>query len=56
MIIKDLPKLLKIAHRVCDEEWKKLGPEKRKCICDNLMKRAEARIKDNERDAKRCQS
>ena len=56
MTIKDLPKLLKIAHRVCDEEWKKLGPEKRKRICDNLMKRAEARIKANERDAKRGQS
>ena len=53
MTIKDLPELLKIAHRVCDEEWKKLGPEKRKRICENLMKRAETRIKDKERDTKR---
>ena len=52
MTIKDLPELLKIAHRVCDEEWKKLGPEKRKRICENLMKRAEARIKAKERDVK----
>lgn len=53
MNINDLPWLLKMAHKICDEEWKKLGPEKRKRICDNLMKRAEARIKAKERDAKR---
>lgn len=48
MTIKDLPKLLKIAHRVCDEEWKKLGPEKRKRICENVLKIVDARIKANE--------
>jgi hypothetical protein len=51
MNIKDIPELLKIAHRVCDEEWKKLGPEKRKRICENLIKRAEKRIKEKNVDA-----
>ena len=51
MNIKDLPELLKIAHRVCDEEWKKLGPEKRKRICENLVKRAEKHIKEKNGDA-----
>ena len=56
MNIYDLAKLMKAAHKVVGEEWKKLGPERRKRICDNLMKRAEARLKAKERDAKRGQS
>lgn len=43
MTIKDLPKLLKIAHRVCDEEWKKLSPERRKRICDSILERSRKR-------------
>lgn len=53
MNIHELAGFMKTAHKVVGEEWKKLGPEKRKRICDNLMKRAEARIKAKERDAKR---
>ena len=44
MTIRDLPELLKTVHRVVDEEWKKLTPERRKRICENLLKKAEARI------------
>lgn len=43
MNINDLPWLLRKAHKICDEEWKKLGPERRKRICDNITKRAMAR-------------
>lgn len=53
MNINDLPWLLKMAHRICDEEWKKLGPDKRKRICDNLTKRAMERIKRKEENASR---
>lgn len=53
MNIYELASLMKAAHKVVGEEWKKLGPEKRKRICENLMKRAEARIKAKERDVKR---
>lgn len=48
MNINDLPWLLKMAHKICDEEWKKLGPDKRKRICENVLKRVDARIKAKE--------
>ena len=45
MNARELAEVLVMAKKVCDEEWEKLGPEKRKRICENLLKRAEARIK-----------
>ena len=50
MNIDDLIDTLKTAHRVCDEEWNKIGPERRKHICDNIMKRAMRRIKEKEEE------
>ena len=50
---EDVEKLLGRVGRIVDEQWKALGPEKRKRICENLMKRAEARIKAKELNAKR---
>ena len=50
--IRDLPELLKTAHRVVDEEWKKLTPERRKRICENLLKKAKARIEAKEKGGK----
>ncbi len=52
MTIRDLPELLKTAHRVADEEWKKLTPERRKRICENLLKKAKARIEAKEKGGK----
>ena len=49
---EDVAKLLGRVGRIVDDQWKALGPEKRKRICENLMKRAEARIKAKERDVK----
>ena len=53
MNIYDLASFMKTAHKVVDEEWKKLGPDKRKRICDNLTKRAMERIKRKEENAGR---
>lgn len=53
MNIYDLANFMKAAHKAVGEQWKALSPERRKRICDNLMKRAEARIKAKERDTKR---
>ena len=53
MTIKDLSELLKIVYRVCDEEWNKLGSEKRKRICENVLKRVDARIKAEESGKRR---
>lgn len=50
---EDVGKLLGRVGRIVDEQWKALSPERRKRICDNIMKRAEARIKAKERDTKR---
>ena len=50
--IRDLPELLKTAHRVVDEEWKKLTPERRKRICENLLKKVKARIEAKEKGGK----
>ena len=50
---EDVAKLLCRVGRIVDEQWKALGPEKSKRICENLMKRAEARIKAKELNAKR---
>lgn len=44
MTIRDLLELLRTAHRVVDEEWKKLTPEQRERICNNLLKKAKERI------------
>ena len=44
---------LRVARDVVDREWQALSPERKKRICENLMKRAEARIKAKERDVKR---
>ena len=40
LTIRDLPKLLSVCARVVDEEWKKLTPEKRQKICNNILKRS----------------
>ena len=50
---EDVAKLLVIVSRIADEQWNYLGPARRKRICENLMKRAEARIKAKELNAKR---
>jgi len=50
--IRDLPELLKTAHRVVDEEWKKLTPERRKRICENILKKVKARIEAKEKGGK----
>ena len=44
MTIRDLPEMLRTIHRVVDEEWKKLTPERRERICNNLLKKAKERI------------
>lgn len=49
MTIRDLPEMLKIAHRVADEEWRKLTPEKRRRIRDNLLRKAQERIEAKRR-------
>lgn len=51
MNIYDLAIFMKAAHKAVGDEWKKLGHERRKRICDNLMKRAEKRIKEKNGDA-----
>lgn len=40
MTIRQIANLLVTAQRVADEEWKKLSPERRRKICDNLTRRA----------------
>lgn len=40
LTIRDLPKLLSICARVADEEWKKLTPDKREKIRNNILKRS----------------
>lgn len=56
MNIDDLACLMKAAHKAVGEQWKALSLERRRRICDNLMKRAEARIKAKECDMKRGSS
>jgi acyl-CoA reductase-like NAD-dependent aldehyde dehydrogenase len=51
MNIYDLACLMKAAHKAVGEQWKALSPERRKRICDNIMKRAEKRIKEKNGDA-----
>ena len=48
---EDVAKLLGRVGRIVDEQWKALGPEKRKRICENLMNRVEKRIKEKNGDA-----
>lgn len=48
---EDVAKLLGRVSSIVDEQWKALGPERRKRICDNIMKRAEKRIKEKNGDA-----
>lgn len=39
----DLDKMLKTAHDVVEEEWKKISPERKRLMAENIMKRAAAR-------------
>lgn len=48
---EDVAKLLGRVSSIVDEQWKALGPERRKRICENLIKRAEKRIKEKNGDA-----
>lgn len=48
MNIYELASFMKAAHKAVGEEWEKLGPERRKRICENVLKRVDARIKANE--------
>ena len=42
---EDVAKLLGRVSSIVDEQWKALGPERRKRICENVLKRVDARIK-----------
>ena len=41
----DLAKILKTAHDVVEEEWKKIPPERKRRMVENIMKRAASRAK-----------
>ena len=41
LTIRDLPQFLSTCSRAVDQEWKKLSPEKRKKIVENIMRRVE---------------
>ena len=41
----ELAKILKTAHDVVEEEWKKIPPERKRHMVENIMKRAAARAK-----------
>jgi len=43
MNIHELAGFMKTAHKVVGEEWKKLSPERRKRICDNILERSRKR-------------
>ena len=45
---EDVAKLLGRVGRIVDEQWKALGPEKRKSICENVLKRVDERIKSKD--------
>lgn len=51
MNLVDLAEILKMAHKEIDAQWKALTPERRKRICDNIMKRAMARVEAKEKEA-----
>ncbi len=40
---EDVARLLGKVSRIVDEQWKALGPEKRKRICDNILERSRKR-------------
>ena len=41
----ELAKILKTAHDVVEEEWKKISPERKRRMVENIMKRAAERAK-----------
>ena len=43
MKLGELAGILKTAHKIVDEEWKKMPEEKRKKICENILARAKKR-------------
>ena len=45
MNVIELAKILKTAHDVVEEEWKKISPERKRRMVENIMKRAAARAK-----------
>lgn len=47
MNVIDLAKILKTAHDVVEKEWKKITPERKRHMVENIMKRAAAREKRN---------
>ena len=44
----ELDKLLKTVHDVVEEEWKKISPERKRLMVENIMKRAAARGNEKE--------
>lgn len=50
---EDVARLLGKVSRIVDEQWNKLGPEKRKRICENVLKRVDERIKAKESGKRR---
>lgn len=47
----ELAKILKTAHDVVEEEWKKIPPERKMRMVENIMKRAENLAKERNGDA-----
>lgn len=43
----ELAKILKTAHDVVEEEWKKIPPDRKKRIVENILKRSRKRKEKN---------
>ena len=45
---EDVAKLLSEVSRITDEQWNAIMPERRKRICENVLKRVYERIKSKD--------